>query len=898
MRPFGCPVTILNTLDPLGKFNGKVDKGFLVGYSVSSKAFRVFNSGSRIVQDTLHINFLENKPNIAGSGPTWLFDIDTLIKTMNYQPVTAGNQSNPSAEFEDFFDNSIKEINAADSPVPVVGQISTNNTNTFSAVGPSNAVVKLEDITYSDDEEDVDAKADFTNLETTITVSPIPTTRVHKDHPVTQIIETKRVHQALKDPSWIEAMQEEILQFKMQKVWVLVDLPHGKGSIGTKWVFRNKKDERGIVVKNKARLVAQGLTQEEGIDYEEVFASVARIEAIRLFLAYASFMGFMVYQIDVKSSLRDGKPASTPIDTKKPLLKDPDGEDVDVHTYRSMIGSLMYLTSSRPDIMFAVCACARFKVTPKASHLHAVKRIFRYLKGKPHWGLWYPKDSPFNLVAYSDSDYAGHHGMSLVPLWLQLSSAFPKDVPAAGVADEGVASVSVDNVPAAVDEPSIPSPTPPTQPPPPSQDLPSTSRILLWMMYPNGGRGRIIANTDADKDITLKDVADIAKEVDVDAEIEESAYDDEIEPTKLQEVVKVVTTAKLMTEVFTAASATIIAVDTLIPAATITTAPSATRRRKEVVIRDLEDTSTPSTIIHTEPKSKDKGKGIMVHEPKPLKKKTRIEQDEAYARYIKKEATNRSLSQKNMMIYLRNMAGFKMDYFKGMIYNDIRPIFEKKFNSNVAFLEKTKEQMEEEDIKALKRINESQKDKAAKKQKLDKEVKELRKHLQIVPNDDDDVYTEAIPLALKVPVVDYEIHTENNKPYYKIKRADVTHQLYLSFVSMLRNFDREDLEVLWKLIKEGFSSSKPKNFLDDFLLTTLGAMFEKPDVQAQIWSNQRSVHVDLAGREKIFTYKVHSGSNAQQSLELMLLKTSKIYAKGLRLLVKDLLLPSQVDVVG
>nr|GFC73166.1 uncharacterized mitochondrial protein AtMg00810-like [Tanacetum cinerariifolium] len=114
-----------------------------------------------------------------------------------------------------------------------------------------------------------------------------------------------------------------------------------------------------------------------------------------------------VAQILRKFGLTKGKSASTHIDTKKPLLKDPDGEDVDIHTYRSMIGSLMYLTLSRPDIMFVVCACARFQVTPKASHLHGVKRIFRYLKGKPHLGLWYPKDSPFDLVAYLDSDYAG-----------------------------------------------------------------------------------------------------------------------------------------------------------------------------------------------------------------------------------------------------------------------------------------------------------------------------------------------------------------------------------------------------------------------------------------------------------------------------------------------------------
>ncbi|GKC37735.1 hypothetical protein Tco_1050119, partial [Tanacetum coccineum] len=99
--------------------------------------------------------------------------------------------------------------------------------------------------------------------------------------------------------------------------------------------------------------------------------------------------------------------ASTPMETSKPLLKDAKAEDVDVHLYRSMIGSLMYLTSLKPNIMFVVCACARFQVTPKVSHLHAVKRIFRYLKGQPKLGLWYSKDSPFDLEAYTDSDYAG-----------------------------------------------------------------------------------------------------------------------------------------------------------------------------------------------------------------------------------------------------------------------------------------------------------------------------------------------------------------------------------------------------------------------------------------------------------------------------------------------------------
>ncbi|GJU09906.1 putative ribonuclease H-like domain-containing protein [Tanacetum coccineum] len=365
------------------------------------------------------------------------------------------------------------------------------------------------------DDEDVGAEADFNNMDNTIDVSPIPTLRVHKDHPKGQILgdpksavqtrgkiqkassvqqalvsyiynqnrtnhkdhqncllacflsqeEPKTISQALEDESWVEAMQEELLQFKLQKVWILVDLPFGKKAIGTKW--------------------------EEGIDYDEVFAPVARIEAIRLFLAFASFMGFPVYQMDVKSAFLYGtigeevyvhqppgfvdpahpnkvykvikalyglhqapkawyetlssfllengfrrgtidktlfikknksdiifqmssmgeltfflglqvkqqpdgifisqdkyvadilkkfdfcsiKTATTPIESNKPLVKDEDGVDVDVHVYRSMIGSLMYLTASRPDIMFAVCACVR--------------------------------DSPFELEAFSDSDYRG-----------------------------------------------------------------------------------------------------------------------------------------------------------------------------------------------------------------------------------------------------------------------------------------------------------------------------------------------------------------------------------------------------------------------------------------------------------------------------------------------------------
>nr|GEY78091.1 putative ribonuclease H-like domain-containing protein [Tanacetum cinerariifolium] len=426
---------------------------------------------------------LETLPNVAGSGPAWLFDIDSLTRTMNYHPVIAENQTNShagdktenkdkgkshvvtitgfrdlNAEFEECTNNSSNGVNAASSSVSTTGHNFRNSTNDFSAAGPLNVAASptvansssqdaststhdldmpnLENLTHSDDVDDVGAEADINNLESIISVSPIPTTRIHKDHPTSQIIgdlssttQTRSVARTVRD-----------------------------------------QDERGIVIRNKARLVAQGHTQEEGIDYEEVFALVARIETIRLFLAYASFMGFLVYQMDVKSEflydtieedvyicqppgfedlenpnkvykvvkalyglhqaprawyetltthllenrfqrgtidqtlfikkqqkdillvqiyvddiifgatnkalcqsfeklMKDkfqmssmgeltffrssGKSASTPIDAEKPLLKDSDGEDVDMHTYRSMIGSLMYLTSSRPDIMFA-----------------------------------------------------------------------------------------------------------------------------------------------------------------------------------------------------------------------------------------------------------------------------------------------------------------------------------------------------------------------------------------------------------------------------------------------------------------------------------------------------------------------------------------------------------------
>nr|GEW16286.1 hypothetical protein [Tanacetum cinerariifolium] len=1059
IRPFGYPVTNLNTLDPLEKFDGKANEGFLVGYSVSSKAFKVFNSRTRIVQETLHINFLETQPNVEGSGPTWLFDIDTLtqkeaesIQQYVLLPLWSSGSKDPQNT-----DNAAFEVKEPEFVVHVspsscdktkkhddkTKREAKGKSHVEFAAGPFNNVVSLnfklggkssyvdpsqypddpdmpalKDITYSDDEEYVGAKVDFSTLETNINVSPIPTTKVHKDHPVTQIIgdlssapqtrsmtrmvkeqggltqindedfhtcmfacflsqeEPKKVHQVLKDPSWIESMHDELFQFKMQKVWVLVDLPKGKRAIGSKWVFQNKKDERGIVIRNKAQLVTQGHTQKEGINYEEVFALVARIKAIRLFLAYASFMGFMVYKV-VKAlyglhqapkacyetldnhllengfqrgkidqtlfikkqkgdsllvhiyvdniifesinkdlckafeklmkdkfqmssmgeltffRITNGKSASTPIDTEKPLLKYSDGEDVDVLTYRSMIGLLMYLTSSRPDIM--------------------------YLKGKPHLGLWYPKDLPFNLVAYSNSDHAGaslgrksttggHKTNDVVRLQalidrkkvtitedsirqaLRLDDADSVDcllneeifaelvrmgyekpstkltfykafffgsmeysspaltqkvfanmrrvrkgfsgvdtplfvgmlVPqqAHDVADAAEDEDAVNEV---SDEPTSPSPIPATPPPlppqqehitsppqvataslsPPPQQPPShvveiSTTLLNTLLETCATLTKQVANLDQDKiaqaivitklkqredafkqggiaelneneDVTLEEVdAEITKDADVQGRLEESQAKvyhmdlehadkvlsmqetNEAEPAEVEEVFEVVTAAKFMTKVVTTATTPITAAH--VPKA------SALRRRRGVIIQDPKEAATTSLSVQSEDEAFDReleaelNANINWNEViEQVKRKER--QDNTVMRYqaLKRKPVTEAHARKNMMVYLKNMAGFKMDFFKCVTYTDIRPIFEKHFNSIWAFLEKGEKQIEEKEIK---RKSKNLKQKAAKKQKINEEVEELKTHLQIVPNDEDDVYTEATPLALKVPVVD------------------------------------------------------------------------------------------------------------------------------------------------
>ncbi|GJR73911.1 putative reverse transcriptase, RNA-dependent DNA polymerase [Tanacetum coccineum] len=310
MRPFGCPVTILNTIDHLGKFDGKADEGFFVGYSLNSKAFRVFNSRTRIVEENVHIRFSESTPNVVGikasdnAGqakkeiepvknyillPLWPTD-----PPFSHDPkISQDDGFKPSSDDGKKVDEDSRKDSECNDQEKEDNVNNTNNvnaacTNKVNVVGGKTSIElpfdpnmpTLEDYSIFEslrNDEDDGVEAHMNNLDTTFQVSPNPTTRIHKDHHLDQE-EPKKVIHALKDPSWIKAMQEELLQIKLQEVWTLVDLLYGKRAIGTKWVFRKKKDERGIVIRNKAKLVAQGYTQEEEIDYDEVFAPVIEEE--------------------------------------------------------------------------------------------------------------------------------------------------------------------------------------------------------------------------------------------------------------------------------------------------------------------------------------------------------------------------------------------------------------------------------------------------------------------------------------------------------------------------------------------------------------------------------------------------------------------------------------------
>ncbi|KAJ9552635.1 hypothetical protein OSB04_016680 [Centaurea solstitialis] len=609
-KVFGCPCFVLNETENRGKFGPKSDEMIFVGYSDCSIAYRVFNKKSRVVYESVNVKFdpfaelssnadaststsSSSDPPATSSELDSLFEYfyDDLYGTNQISSSTVGISSTPSSSTTPSSEVSPTSSIPSSDPPSIVSSPSsspivmdTSNPDIIidsHAQSSSHEVVPNDSISEGHDPLSVHPTSNANILEPSSVndQTPLPhTVKWTKDHPIDLIIgdptsgvqtraasanecnfsvflsniEPTRVSDALQDSDWVMAMQEELNQFEALKVWRLVKLPDLKSVIDTKWLFKNKRDANNIIVRNKARLVAKGYRQQEGIDYDETFAPVARLEAIRMFLAYAAYKDFTVFQMDVKTAflyghlkeevyvaqpegfvdkehpdyvyvldkalyglkqaprawyeelskhllskgfkkgsvdstlflMKEGEhivviqiyvddiifgstsrelckkfetvmteefkmsmmgeinfflglqvrqfsdgifinqskyifdllkkydmsgchSIGTPMATGNSIGPDHEGKDVDLRNYRSMVGSLMYLTASRPDIMFATCVCARYQAKPKESHLAAVKRIFRYLKGTPYYGIWYPKGLGFELQAYTDADYGG-----------------------------------------------------------------------------------------------------------------------------------------------------------------------------------------------------------------------------------------------------------------------------------------------------------------------------------------------------------------------------------------------------------------------------------------------------------------------------------------------------------
>ncbi|GJX60399.1 ribonuclease H-like domain-containing protein [Tanacetum coccineum] len=994
MKPFGCHVTILNTLDNLGKFDEKSDE--------------------------------ENKPMIEGNGPKWLFDLDSLTQSMNYVPVVAGKSSNDFAGIQGVSESStssqqdqdwiampiwkdasyfgdaspnivddaqiedkdelhdeddateeshdgsnLKENGTADPQVNTARPDINTGSREVSTALPEVNTATPEDLVgpspASEDSHVEDQEIELGNIPQSYEVPTTPHTRIHKDHPIEHVIgdvqssvqtrrmktsysekgflsaiyegkshqdlhtclfvcflsqeEPKRISQALRDPAWVEAMQEELLQFKLQKVWILVDLPKGHRAIGTKWVYRNKKDKRGIVIRNKARLVAQGHTQEEGIDYDEVFAPVARIEAIRIFLAYASYMGFMVYQMDVKSAFLYGQIEEEVYVCQPPGFEDPDHPDKVYKVVKALYGLhqaprawydtlATYLLSNGfqrgqidqtlfikrhkghillvqiyvDDIIFGSTKkelCDEFEKLMKDKfqmssmgeltfflglqvqqkkngifisqdkYVHEILRKFNYSDVKSastptdlekplvqdgdaadvdeHLyrsmiGLWYSKDSPLELVAYTE-----------VIMWSYTIV----------VARDGLSSI-------------------------PNSEI---FEQLALMGY----------HTDSDK--VTKLFLRILRRLEDDLKKTKNTYSSAY--TKLILRVK-----KLESHIKTGKA----------------------RRKARVVLSDdevLEDDSSKQgrrKFIDAEVQEKAKGsekgsdevstagvKQGTASEEAPIVSTAKIARDEEIARQWDEEERQRAMAEakspkqiywndpsviryhsqkmkpktvaqarRNMIKYLKNQGNYKISDFKGMSYNDIRPIFEKvwDFNQNIEPMDaehgsekqKSPEKIVEEEVDTQEEMKEVVKEPGAKRKKSiprkstrkrqkmeeDAEKEELKGFLDIIPREEVPIEVESI--STKFPIVDWKtcVLTETFM-YYQVFRGDGSSKNYKVLSEMLEDFDRLDVEELYRLVKERYSTSRPEGY-DLMLWGDLHTLFE-PDEDDEIWKDQHEYNL-------------------------------------------------------
>nr|GEU48410.1 ribonuclease H-like domain-containing protein [Tanacetum cinerariifolium] len=725
------------------------------------------------------------------------------VDTNNPESAVNVSPTNLSTKFKDYSDNSSNDVNAVGSIVPTAGQNSSNSTKLISAAGPSNATASLthgkssfkdasqlpknpdiEDITYAD-HDNVGAEADFNNLETSITVSPIPTTRTHKDHPVSQII---GVNTPRSDEDRLELMgltifllpKIEWIEIGVNAVSLKVSAVRHEGS-----QLPTKRRDFYWIGSDALRLADAGGVN--CLPNEEIFTGLARMgyekPSTKLTFYKAFFSSqwkFLIHTILQSMSakrtswnefssamasaiicLSIGRKFNFSKYIFKSLVRNVDSSSK-FYMYLRSIYSITYSTHSTT------------KTTSRYS-IHITSTIPSTTTQSPTPDQPQGVDFPISLLQEALDACA-----ALTKRVKNLEhDKVAQDLEIIKLKGKAKKLERVNKVKALKLRRLRKVGT--------SQRVDTSADTIMKDV---SNQGRMIDELDKDKGATLmsekeeEKKAEKVKDITGDAQVE--GRQAEIYQIDMDHAAKVSSMQEDEPEVeaVSAASANIAAA--VVPAATITVArvkvtAASTRRRRGVVIRDPEEESTAEIPNET-----------------------------------------------------------KLDYFKGMSYDDIP-----QFNTNIKFLLKSKEEIEEEENRALESIHETLAQKAAKRRRLNeksKDVEDLKQHLEIVPDEDDDAYTEATSLARKVPVVDYQIIQLNNKPRSKIIRADGTHQLYVSFITLLKNFDKEDLESLWSIVKERFSTSKPNNYSNDYLLTTLRAMFGRPDGQDQVWKSQRSVH--------------------------------------------------------
>nr|GEU77950.1 uncharacterized mitochondrial protein AtMg00810-like [Tanacetum cinerariifolium] len=583
------------------------------------------------------------------------------------------------------------------------------------------------------------------------------------------------------------------------------------------------------------------------------------------------------------------------METQNPLLKDEDGIEVDVHMYWSMIG-LMYLTTSRPNIMFVVCACARYQVNQKVSHLHAVKMIFRYLKGQQKLGLWYPKDSPFDLVAYTDSDYTRasldrksttrgcqYLGCRLI-LWqckkqtvvanstteaeyfaaLSCCGQVPRSsVPSGNVADEAVYKELDDSL---VRVATIASSLEVEQDngniiktrskvtPNKASSLGTTSGDGLRCQESIGGNmaQTRVDSYDDEPSLGDEDASNYESKIDdidvdegitlVDETVENqgSYNDEEMFDASVLDGKDVIVEKEVADKEVSAAAPTDVTSDEITLAEALMEIKTSKPKAKGIVMQEPKKINADYQLAER----------LQAEEQKELNDEENVtlfiqlleKRKKFFAAKRAEEKRNRpptKAQQRSIMCtYLKKIEGWKLINLKNKSFADIQELFDKAMKMVNNFVDYRTELVEESSKKAKeeiaqesssKRAGEVLEQESSTKQKVeeDKESKELKQCLEIISDDGDDVTIDATPLSTKSPnIVDYKIYKEGKKSYFKIIKADGNSHMYLTFGKMLKNIIREDLEVLWSIVKARFKKTKPVNHRDHFLLLNLKTMFE------------------------------------------------------------------------